>query len=406
MRLVYFSPVPWASFAQRPHQFVNWFQSQFDAEVLWIDPYPTRLPAFADVRRLCAAVWSRVSAKEAQTASKAIENLHHPHWLSVLAPRAMPIEPLPGGVNLNRRLWRQTQADIAAFIIKGETQIVIGKPSMLALDCLALHPQLPSMYDAMDDFPAFYSGLSRLSMRRCENTLAATVKQITTSSSTVPRFESQVSKLHIVLNACASASLPTPKPVAARNQQIVLGYVGTIGHWFDWQAVIALANCLKLSHPQACIRLIGPLFTPPPQALPDNIELLPACAHAQAITAMQDFTVGLIPFKRNRLTASVDPIKYYEYRALGLPVMSTNFGEMRLRAHDEGVFIFDEKCDLSTALAVSLQHRSSAHSMMKFREDNSWDARFAALKHAFNTAPQRSLEARQRKMKSFVWQQA
>ena len=33
MQLVYFSPVPWASFAQRPHKFVEWFHARCGAIV-------------------------------------------------------------------------------------------------------------------------------------------------------------------------------------------------------------------------------------------------------------------------------------------------------------------------------------------------------------------------------------
>ena len=52
MRLVYLSPVPLASFAQRPHHFVRWFHERFDATVTWIEPYPARLPRATDLRRL------------------------------------------------------------------------------------------------------------------------------------------------------------------------------------------------------------------------------------------------------------------------------------------------------------------------------------------------------------------
>ncbi len=52
---------------------------------------------------------------------------------------------------------------------------------------------------------------------------------------------------------------------------------------------------------------------------------------------MAEFDVGLIPFKQNALTAAVDPIKYYEYRALALPVISTDFGEMHERGDLPGL---------------------------------------------------------------------
>ena len=38
MQLVYFSPVPWASYAQRPHKFVEWFHARRVLKVRWVDP--------------------------------------------------------------------------------------------------------------------------------------------------------------------------------------------------------------------------------------------------------------------------------------------------------------------------------------------------------------------------------
>ena len=48
--LLYFSPVAWASYAQRPHYFTRHFLRAPGASVTWVDPYPTRLPNLADLR--------------------------------------------------------------------------------------------------------------------------------------------------------------------------------------------------------------------------------------------------------------------------------------------------------------------------------------------------------------------
>ena len=51
MRLLYFAPVPWDSYEQRPHYFArHWLD--LGGAVLWIDPYPSRLPRWNDLRRL------------------------------------------------------------------------------------------------------------------------------------------------------------------------------------------------------------------------------------------------------------------------------------------------------------------------------------------------------------------
>lgn len=366
MRLVYFSPVPWASFAQRPHKFVEWFHAKRGGEVLWVDPYPTRLPQLADFRRI-----KTVGVSATKLAVK--ESI--PAWLSILRPRSLPIEPLPGSGALNRLLWSDVLQEIHAFVDERECQFGIGKPSELALQVLARYPAVPSLYDAMDDFPAFYRGLSRIAMGRRERDVAARVTRISVSSTALAdRFATYYLKLTPALNACAIETLPYLNAANKNLGRPVLGYVGTIGQWFDWPLVFDLAE----ANPSMCIRLVGPIYTLPPGPVPCNIELLPACDHATAIRFMQEFSVGLIPFKRTDLTASVDPIKYYEYRALGLPVISTCFGEMALRDGQTGVFLVDKHSDLVALVRAAIASECEIDEIQKFRTANSWDVRFDA----------------------------
>lgn len=122
------------------------------------------------------------------------------------------------------------------------------------------------------------------------------------------------------------------------------------------------------------------MFEPPTRRLPNNINLLPACDHAVALKAMTQFHVGLIPFKKNALTASVDPIKYYEYRALGLPVISTDFGEMSLRTGERGVFITQSVSDAPAMADSAIQFCGDAGDASAFAIQNTWEARFDAAK--------------------------
>lgn len=364
MQLVYLSPVPWASFAQRPHKFVEWFHARRGGEVRWVDPYPTRLPKLSDFRRLKAAA---VSAIKSSTKASP------PEWLTVLCPWSLPIEPLPGSGALNRLLWNDVLQSIHAFVAEGDCMLGIGKPSALALQVLARHPAVPSLYDAMDHFPAFYRGLSRVAMGRREREVAAQVTRISVSSTALAdRFSTYRSKLALAFNACAINKLSPSRMKIINSSRPVLGYVGTIDHWFDWPFVFALAK----ANPYMCIRLIGPIYDVPPRPVPHNIELLPACDHATAIRAMEEFSVGLIPFKRNDLTASVDPIKFYEYRALGLPVLSTRFGEMALRDGHAGVFLTDPHSDLVSLVITAMAYECEITEIQEFQTTNSWEARF------------------------------
>ena len=62
MRLLYFSPVPAGSYAQRPHFMVRAWLDWGVESVLWVNPYPCRLPQWRDVRRLLPAGRSRHAA--------------------------------------------------------------------------------------------------------------------------------------------------------------------------------------------------------------------------------------------------------------------------------------------------------------------------------------------------------
>lgn len=359
MNLVYLSPVPWDSFAQRPHKFVEWFQSRTGGQVLWLDPYPTRLPKLVDFRH-----------RPTPLATKSKDSCE---WISVARPTALPIEPLPGLSSINRFLWSAIFSQVRDFLKGNDSLIVAGKPSILASILLSEHSTTPSLYDAMDDFPAFYTGASRAMMKRREIQLIRKCGHIWVSST---RLHQRLSEIRPDLELVRNGLEPTLFVEAAKTKteegKKVFGYVGTIATWFDWAWVIKLAN----ARPKDVVRLIGPISTPLPAQLPVNVELLPPCSHEDAIRAMNDFDVGIIPFKNNLLTASVDPIKYYEYRATGLPVISTDFGEMTLRHDSQGTFISSSVQDIEELAGRALLHRDRVEFVSSFVTANSWNERF------------------------------
>lgn len=365
IRLVYLSPVPWSSFSQRPHKFVEWFHAQSGGDVVWVEPYPTRLPNIGDFRRL------RLGSHEGKSIAQQGEP---PAWLKLVRPRALPVEPLPLLAWANVTLWRNALHAIESFAKEGDTFLAIGKPSLLALLLLSKRWFKGSVYDSMDHFSAFYSGVSRFVMSRREAAVVAKAQMVLASSTCLlDQWRLIRNDVSLVRNACDPAVLPAPRaPLSQHGSRRVFGYIGTIGRWFDWDAVAALAR----AQPQATVRVIGPVFVPVPAGLPGNVEMLPPCTHEKAMDAVTEFDVGLIPFKRSELTDSVDPIKYYEYRALGIPVISTRFGEMRQREGERGVFLANTADEMAKAAAVALDFRDSPGAAMAFRGEQTWFRRF------------------------------
>jgi hypothetical protein len=97
---------------------------------------------------------------------------------------------------------------------------------------------------------------------------------------------------------------------------------------------------------------------------------------------MARFHVGLIPFANNEVTAYVDPVKYYEYRAMGLNVLTTRFGEMNQRNASDGVYFWDQLTSGALDLATLSASQPSEASRQAFCQDNSWKRRFDAAADA------------------------
>jgi glycosyltransferase involved in cell wall biosynthesis len=105
-----------------------------------------------------------------------------------------------------------------------------------------------------------------------------------------------------------------------------IGYLGAIAPWFDFEIVERVAR----AHPDWEIALIGPVVLGVEKAV-ERLTDLPNVSHGDPVSyedvprVLRSFTVGIIPFRRNALTRGVNPNKMYEYLAMGLPVVSTDF---------------------------------------------------------------------------------
>jgi glycosyltransferase involved in cell wall biosynthesis len=373
MRLLYISPIHAGSYAQRPHFMVRALLEHGVESALWVNPYPCRLLQWQDVLR-ASGLNDQGTPLDPRVR---LLNVH-----------ALPIEPLPLGSRLNRLLlWRKAWREIERFAAAGPLILGIGRPCALALAALRQLQPVASFYDAMDNFPEFHHGLSRWAVRRHEDAVATKVDLIVASSTFLAeKFARRGLRVEKVANACETndqcrrqhdegkivCEPPIPQSSFITHNPPILGYLGCIAHWFDWPLVIRLAKTL----PQMRIELVGPCSAAPPETLPANVRLLPACQQSHAAGHLARFSAGLIPFRSSALTAGVDPIKYYEYRAAGLPVLSTSFGEMALRGRGDGVYFLDRGDDWAAAVAAALNHRCDAAEIERFQHDNNWTSRF------------------------------
>ena len=354
--LLYLAPVPYESFWQRPHYSIRELSEEYADCAIWYQPYPTRLPRIGDFFNRTINIVGPVST-----------------GIEIFRTQALPIDPLPFGDWLNSILfWRSSIGALLSRLEGCDVILGVGKPSELAL--LLIENLNPSFvfYDAMDDFPEFYSGISGTAMRRVENELVNRVDQVLVPSTFLKeKFDQQSVESTLIHNAY---DMSTVKQYQTEKSDgtLRIGYIGTIGWWFDWTFVTDLAILM----PSAEIHIIGPMYNKYAGRLPSNIKVFPSTPQHDAYKYLSTFDIGLIPFLPNKITACVDPIKYYEYKAYGLPIVSTDFGEMKLRHNEDGVYICDS-ADQAVKILNNLDtYLVSEDVVTQFRLKNDWGVRY------------------------------
>ena len=123
-------------------------------------------------------------------------------------------------------------------------------------------------------------------------------------------------------------------------------YVGALDERFDFAAVAASARVA----PDWQFDLFGPTDSigsrenPPP-----NVHFWGPLAYEKVPGQLWSSAVGILPLTDSAANAARSPMKYYEYRAAGLPVVASRTAELESR-DDPGLFLYDGPTELAHAL--------------------------------------------------------
>lgn len=153
-------------------------------------------------------------------------------------------------------------------------------------------------------------------------------------------------------------------------------YVGVISEWFDLEllakAAISLPNCSFV--------IIGPVEVSI-EALNNipNIYFLGVKPHSALPAYLQNSQVGIIPFLRNKLIESVNPIKLYEYMAAALPVVSTTWKEIESLGSPAFVAKNNDEFINSIKTIVTKPNCVDRQMLVNFAKSNTWEKRFTEL---------------------------
>jgi teichuronic acid biosynthesis glycosyltransferase TuaC len=151
----------------------------------------------------------------------------------------------------------------------------------------------------------------------------------------------------------------------------IIGFYGLISRdWVDFDLVSRIAK----AHPEWSVVMIGKIDAQA-KDLPaaKNIYYLRPIAYDDLPSYGKHFDVAMIPFNINELTLCSNPLKLYEYFAMGKPVVSVDLPEIR---HLDGMVRIAKDHDQFVECIETCLKGDGAEIIAKrieFARNNSWD---------------------------------
>jgi len=288
--------------------------------VLFIESLGLRQPQLAarDLTRIARRLRRGLSPP------RAVDSLH------VLSPLVLPLHGNALARRINARVLPLLVAR-AARRLGLRHPILWGYVPQAEILIDALQPSLV-IYHCVDDISA-HERIDTASFRAAEQRFAARADLVLASAPELVRRMRALS--HNVLDApnvadtelFAGALQPGPEDpgIAALPHPRII-FTGAIS---AVKLDLPLLGELARARPQWSFALVGPVGAGDPHtdvsalaALP-NVHLLGLRAYKELPSVLRGADAGLIPYARNELTASIFPMKIYEYLAAGLPVVAT-----------------------------------------------------------------------------------
>ncbi len=164
----------------------------------------------------------------------------------------------------------------------------------------------------------------------------------------------------------------TPRPADLPAGRPIVGFVGALYDWIDWELIAATAaRCPELE-----FVLVGPHDgrgdVQRVAALP-NVRLLGPRPYAHVPAYIAAFDVCWVPFRQDDVGRAANPVKIYEYLALGKPVVTTPVADTD--AFGDLVRVVRTADEAAGALRGYLAEPADPAAAIAFARENSWDRR-------------------------------
>lgn len=244
--------------------------------------------------------------------------------LYVWSPLVIPFHGSGMARRLNARLLSISTRWVMRRLRMRNSIVYAALPS--ALDIVKQLPRTTLVYHCIDDYREF-TDAPREAYELMEDRLSQLADLTVVSSSRLLELRRKASRRAVYLphgvdldwfehsleeEVALDDIDAIPGPIA--------GFVGRIGDWIDVDLIFRCAQKM----PDWSFVVVGPtnIDLSPYSGLP-NLFFLGLKPFEQIPHYVKRFKVALLPFVDNEVSASVNPLKLYEYLAVGVPVVST-----------------------------------------------------------------------------------
>ena len=355
------------------------------SRVLFVESLGLRRPQLVgrDVRRIARRV------RRGLGGPRAVDGLH------VLSPLVIPRHDRPWAQRVNGWLLPRL-VGAAAARLGLRSPILWGYVPQAEALIDALSPSLV-IYHCVDDIGAT-KGIDAQSFRAAERRFAGRADLVLASSRPLAErmreLSSNVLEVPNVADTARFAVALEPGPVddaLATLPPPRVAFTGAVvATKLDFPLLVELAGL----RPEWSFALVGPVGVGDPrtdvsplQRVP-NLALLGARPYEGLPAVLRGADAAVIPYAVNQLTASIFPMKVYEYLAAGLGVVATPLPSLQ---GVEGIEIASDAPAMAARLSALIEADSPERRAERSRRAarHSWDARLEEIGHAVD-----GLEAR------------
>lgn len=336
MKILYFSLIDWDFIYQRPQHLAERLSSKND--FTYVQPFGLRNLRFSDMHRVVRrfqSLFKRLDVKR---------GLHIKDFFFIPI-----ISPSITKINLFLLRYQMNSH------VDPETIIWVTYPSPLISGILKGMRYGALVYEMMDDYPNVHPGLEE-DIRRMEAWFVDKADLIITTSEALAEKAERIKKgvrIRVIGNGVDYDFFnngPKVRPPEFKGLGKIIGYVGTISEWIDFKLVDYLAG----NRPDLNFIFVGPVRA---KRLPlkKNIRFIDTIDYEKVPAYCNGFDVCLIPFQRGEFADAVNPVKLFEYLALGKPVVSSYMRE--LERYKDVIYLAGDKEDFLTNVEIALNEK-------------------------------------------------